>query len=237
MVYDSNIERIPPRGQVFFFVLDTSTGIAHEQINAINHAMQEAIFYLKQVQDECWLERTLKVAVLECGRSTRWVSKMPVAVCDFIWQDIPSGNGYISWRETLLELESQLSRRTMLNSETGMNAPVIVFITNTLPIEHDWDKTIEPLHHNNWFKHAIKYAITSDHASIEPLAKLIKMPEFCYELKDLGQLYRVLLDVLNEATTYITIGPEPGQFWRDKEVPVEQPIEPVFFPDDMWDEW
>ena len=237
MIDDNTIMEVRPRDQVFFFVLDTSTGIAHERIDAINHAMQEAVYFLKRAQDECIHERKIKVAVLECGRCTRWVSKMPEAVCDFIWQDIPSGNGYISWRETILELESQLSRRTMLNSETGMNAPVIVFITNTLPIGHDWDKTIEPLHHNNWFKHAIKYAITSDHASIEPLAKLIKMPEFCYELTDSGQLYRFLLDVLNEATTYITIGPEPGQFWRVKDAPVEQPLEPVFFPDNLWDEW
>lgn len=199
--------------------------------------MQEAIFYLKQVQDDCLDERTIKVAVLECGRCTRWVSKMPEEVCDFIWQDIPSGNGCISWRETILELESQLSRRAMLYSETGMNAPVIVFITNTLPTETDWNKTIEPLHRNNWFKHAIKFAVTSDHASVESLAKLIRVSEFCYELADPGQLRRVLLDVLKEATTYITIGPEPGRFWRNKEAPVEHPIEPVFFPDDMWDEW
>lgn len=237
MVYDSDIARIPPRGQVFFFILDTSTGIAHERINAINHAMQEAIFYLKQVQDECWLERTIKVAVLECGRNTRWVSKMPVEVCDYIWQDIPSGNGYISWKEAILELESQMSRKAMLQSETGMNVPVVVFISNTSPTERDWEKTIEPLHHNNWFKHAIKFAITSDHASVESLAKLIRVSEFCYELSDPGQLCRLLLEVLREATTYITIGPEPGHFWRDKEVPVELPIEPVFFPDDMWDDW
>lgn len=237
MIDDNTIMEVRPRDQVFFFVLDTSTGIDHERINAINHAMQEAIFYLKQVQDECWLERTIKVAVLECGRSTRWVSKMPAAVCDFIWQDIPSGNGYISWKEAVLELESQMSRKAMLQSETGMNVPVVVFVSNTPPTERDWEKTIEPLHHNNWFKHAIKFAITSNHASVESLAKLIRVSEFCYELSDLGQLCRLLLEVLREATTYITIGPEPRQFWRDKEIPAEQPIEPVFFPDDMWDDW
>lgn len=237
MVYDSDIARIPPRGQVFFFVLDISTGIAHERINAINHAMQEAIFYLKQVQDECWLERTIKVAVLECGRNTRWVSKMPVEVCDYVWQDIPSGNGYISWKEAVLELESQMSRKAMLQSETGMNVPVVVFISNTPPTERDWEKIIKPLHHNNWFKHAIKFAITFDHASVESLAKLIRVSEFCYELTDPSELQRVLIEALKAATTYITIGPAPGQFWRDKEVPVELPIEPVFFPDDMWDDW
>lgn len=70
MVYDSDIARIPHRWQAFFFVLETSAGIAHERISAINHVMKETIFYLKRVQDECWLERTLKVAVLESGRST-----------------------------------------------------------------------------------------------------------------------------------------------------------------------
>ena len=237
MLCDRIIEGLATRDQVFFFILDTATGVTHERINAINHAMQEAIFYLKRAQDEYGLERTLKVAVLECGRSTRWVSKMPEAVCDFIWQDIPSGNGCISWRDAILELESQLSRRSMLYSETGMNAPVIVFISNTPPTEHDWEKTIEPLHHNNWFKHAIKFAITSDHASVESLAKLIRVSEFCYELSDPGQLCRLLIEVLREATTYITIGHEPGQFWRDKNVPVEQTIEPVVFPDEMWDDW
>ena len=237
MIDDNTIMEVRPRDQVFFFVLDTSTGIAHERINAINHAMHEAIFYLKQVQDECCLERTIKVAFLECGRSTRWVSKMPEAVCDFIWQDIPSGNGCISWREAILELESQLSRRAMLYSETGINVPVIVFITNTLPTEIDWNKTIEPLHHNNWFKHAIKFAITSDYASVESLAKLIRVSEFCYELTDPRDLEMVLIEALKAATTYITIGPAPRQFWRDDEVPVEHPIEPVFFPDDMWDDW
>lgn len=236
MVYE-DIEMTPTRDQVFFFVLDTSTGISNERIIAINHAMWEAILLLEQYQAEDWLGLTIKVAVLECGRTTRWVSKMPEAVCDIIWEDIAPGNGYISWYEGILELESQLSRRAMMYSETGMNAPVIVFITNTPPIEQDWDKTIEPLHHNTWFKHAIKYAITSDHSSLESLEELIGMPEFCYELTNTDQLCGTLLDVLKEEGTYIAIGAEPGRFWRDKDIPVQQPVEPVFFPDDIWDNW
>lgn len=67
---------------------------------------------------------------------------MPEVVCDFIWADIPLGNGCISWREAILELEFHLSTKSMLYSETGMNAPFIVFITITLPTETDWNKII-----------------------------------------------------------------------------------------------
>ena len=45
MIDDNRIMNPQPRDQVIFFVLDTSTGIEHRQIDTINQAMLEAIFF------------------------------------------------------------------------------------------------------------------------------------------------------------------------------------------------
>lgn len=226
--------------QVIFFVLDPSAGCNCMRINAINHAMSKVASQLREVQNTYrdWVH--LKVAVLEAGASAKWYSKTPVSVDDFEWQDLKAGVGPMNWEHALLELESQLGRNAMLHSTTGSNVPIIIFIANSHPA-NDWMHGKNCLHRNNWFKCAIKQAITEDSVCADILTEIITIHEACHKLDEISRLSNVLPKVLQLATTFITIGRpyyknRPPQF-REKMTSTEtNDINPSHISEVAWDD-
>ena len=59
------------------------------------------------------------------------------------------------------ELESKLSRSAFLASSTGAYAPVIILLSDGCPTD-EWEKGLEKLKYNNWYKAATKIAIAVD---------------------------------------------------------------------------
>jgi len=232
-------ERIPPRDQVIFFVLDPTAGWNCTRINAINRAMSEVVFQLREIQDTCRETRTLKIAVLDAGNGVHWQSKMPVPVDEFEWEDLIVGSGPMNWELSLVELESQLSRNAMLHSTTGIGVPIIIFIANSFPC-NNWIRGKEYLHNNKWFQHAIKCALTEDGSCADIFSEILATTETCYKLDEMSHLPNILPEVLRHATTIISIGPNPyshpPRFWRKTEELETTIIDQTVFSDDVWSE-
>lgn len=154
----------PRKVMTLFYLVDTSGSMDGSKIGTVNAAMEECKSLLKAVamtNDDA----EIKVAILQFSSGCSWVTPMsgPVGVEDIIWNDLQPG-GLTDFGEALTELDKKLSRKEFLNSQTGAYAPVILLLSDGGPTDN-WEKALDKIKQNNWFKHAIKIAIDIESGS------------------------------------------------------------------------
>ena len=164
---------MPRRVMTLFLLVDTSGSMTtNGNIGKVNSAIEEMIPLLKDVSDEN-ADAEIKVAVLDFSSSCRWVTHdsagQPGAESleSFFWNDLQA-SGLTSMGAAFTELESKLSRTGFLASSTGAFAPVIILLSDGQPTDA-WQAGLEKLKKNNWFRNAIKVAISVDNGDMAVL--------------------------------------------------------------------
>jgi uncharacterized protein YegL len=148
---------IPRRTMVLFFVIDASGSMEGSKIGAVNSAIEEVIPALKEVSDEN-ADAQIKVAALEFSSGARWLTANgPVEVDQFYWNYMDAG-GVTDLGEACKALNEKLSTKGFMHEATGSFAPVIFLMSDGEPTD-DWEKGLDRLRQNDWFKVAVKVAV------------------------------------------------------------------------------
>ena len=192
----------PRKVMTIFYLVDTSGSMSGTRIGTVNAAMEECIPMLKEVaaaNDDA----EIKVAIMQFSSGCSWVTPAsgPVSLDDIIWNDLQAG-GMTEFGGALTELDKKLSRNEFLNSQTGAYAPVILLLSDGGPTDN-WEKSLDDLKQNNWFKHAIKIAIDIESGSDRSvLAKFTGNSEAILDANDSARLKKMIHKVSVRASEF-----------------------------------
>ena len=175
----------PRKIMTLFYVVDTSGSMTGDKIGSVNSAMEEAITVdlpdISTANDDA----EIRVAIMQFSSGCSWItpSSGPIGIGDVIWNDLRA-NGLTDLGAACTELDKKLSRTEFLESQTGAYAPVILLFSDGGPTDN-WEKGLEQLKKNNWFKHAIKIAIAiGEDADRNVLATFTGTPESVIAVND-----------------------------------------------------
>ena len=170
-----DVVSVPRRTMTLFFVVDKSGSMQGSKIGAVNDAIVNVLPMLDEISASN-PDAEIRVAALEFSTGTNWLYSEPKLASDFIWQDVRA-EGLTSLGAACVELNTKLSRNGFMQSASGSFAPAIILLSDGAPTD-DFDKGIEALNNNNWFKAAIKIAIAiGDDADKKMLADFTGNPE------------------------------------------------------------
>jgi uncharacterized protein YegL len=140
-----------------FFVIDASGSMEGSKIGAVNAAIEEVIPALKEVSDEN-ADAQIKVAVLEFSSGARWITAGgPVEIDQFYWNYMDAG-GVTDLGAACKALNEKLSTKGFMREATGSFAPAIFLMSDGEPTD-DWQRGLDQLKQNNWFKAGVKVAV------------------------------------------------------------------------------
>lgn len=176
-----------------FYVLDTSGSMRGDPITQLNRAMRTT---LDAVRDENQYnnQAQVKVSVLEFNSNCRWLNPHAAEDLDtFIYDNLAAGGG-TNVGAAIKELNSKLSQKEFLHSESGNLLPIIIFMTDGYPTDPDeWPRELEKALHNKWFSRAtrIGFAI-GRRPDQETIARLAGSAEHVIHTQDLGDFALLL---------------------------------------------
>lgn len=193
----------PRKIMTLFYVVDTSGSMTGDKIGSVNSAMEEAITVdlpdISTANDDA----EIRVAIMQFSSGCSWItpSSGPIGIGDVIWNDLhPSGLTDLG--AACVELDKKLSRNEFLESQTGAYAPVILLFSDGGPTDN-WEKGLEQLKKNNWFKHAIKIAIAiGEDADKTVLATFTGTPESVIAVNDKHTLKALIRKVSVRASEF-----------------------------------
>ncbi len=162
---------IPRRVMTLFLLIDSSGSMAiNGNMGKVNGAIEEMIPLLRDISDE-QSDAEIKLAVLEFSSGCKWATGAngPMSLEDFEWNDVSAG-GLTDMGAAFRELESKLSRNAFMNNAAGNYAPVIILLSDGEPTD-DYVSGLKLLQHNNWFRHAVKVAISVEGAATYVLSE------------------------------------------------------------------
>lgn len=155
-----------------FYVLDTSGSMLGAPIGALNDGMRSTVEELRKKDGE---KADLRIAVMQYNSQVQWVTKGNNGVenlQDFFWTDLQAG-GLTYLGAAMEELNTSMSRNDKMKSDTGNKIPVVIFMSDGYPND-DWQKGLEKLAQNKWYRAAIKIAFAlGDDADTDVLAKVV----------------------------------------------------------------
>ena len=193
----------PRKIMTLFYVVDTSGSMAGDKIGSVNSAMEEAITVdlpdISTANDDA----EICVAIMQFSSGCSWItpSSGPIGIGDVIWNDLHT-NGLTDLGAACTELDKKLSRNEFLESQTGAYAPVILLFSDGGPTDN-WEKGLEQLKKNNWFKHAIKIAIAiGEDADKSVLATFTGTPESVIAVNDKHTLKALIRKVSVRASEF-----------------------------------
>jgi uncharacterized protein YegL len=174
-----------------------------DKIGSVNSAMEEAITVdlpdISTANDDA----EIRVAIMQFSSGCSWItpSSGPICIGDVIWNDLHP-NGLTDLGAACVELDKKLSRTEFLESQTGAYAPVILLFSDGGPTDN-WEKGLEQLKKNNWFKHAIKIAIAiGEDADRNVLATFTGTPESVIAVNDKHTLKALIRKVSVRASEF-----------------------------------
>lgn len=193
----------PRKIMTLFYVVDTSGSMTGDKIGSVNSAMEEAITVdlpdISTANDDA----EIRVAIMQFSSGCSWItpSSGPIGIGDVIWNDLHA-NGLTDLGSACVELDKKLSRNEFLESQTGAYAPVILLFSDGGPTDN-WEKGLEQLKKNNWFKHAIKIAIAiGEDADKNVLAAFTGTPESVIAVNDKHTLKALIRKVSVRASEF-----------------------------------
>ena len=193
----------PRKIMTLFYVVDTSGSMTGDKIGSVNSAMEEAITVdlpdISTANDDA----EIRVAIMQFSSGCSWItpSSGPIGIGDVIWNDLHA-NGLTDLGAACTELDKKLSRNEFLESQTGAYAPVILLFSDGGPTDN-WEKGLEQLKKNNWFKHAIKIAIAiAEDADKTVLATFTGTPESVIAVNDKHTLKALIRKVSVRASEF-----------------------------------
>lgn len=180
------------KSMVLFFVIDVSTSMRGEKIEAMNRAMSEVLPELIGIGG---FTTDIKVAVLEFSSGFEWKTPEPISLKQYQnWTSLYA-DGVTDLGAALLELNDKMSRKSFLQSATLSYAPVIFLITDGYPTDN-YRKGIATIQKNNWFKHGIKIALAiGDGVDRDVLTEFTGDSEFVVEAKNVKTLISLVKEI------------------------------------------
>jgi uncharacterized protein YegL len=173
-----------------FFLADTSGSMSGNKIGALNDAITNIMPMISEISNTN-PDAEIKVAALQFSSGTSWLYDEPKSASDFIWQDQSAG-GLTSLGEACIQLEKVLHRDGFMKSASGSYAPVVILLSDGGATD-DYDKGIEKLKLNNWFKAAIKIAIAiGDDCDKDELKKFTGNLEAVIEVHNIEALKQII---------------------------------------------
>jgi uncharacterized protein YegL len=153
-----------------FFLVDSSGSMDGSKIGALNGAMEEVIPMLRELSEEN-ADALIKIAALQFSDGARWLTPSgPVEPAQFRWQTIYA-NGLTDFGAACAELNSKLSTKAFMAEASGSYAPALFLLSDGAPTD-DWERNLNALKQNNWFKAGIKTAVAiGDDADTDVLAE------------------------------------------------------------------
>ena len=184
------VDEVPRRVMVLFFIVDTSGSMNGEKITSLNVAVKEVIPIISDLSAEN-PDAQIKVAAMEFSSGTEWMYPQPIEAEKFQWRDLEAG-GLTSFGEACTELCSKLSTKAYMTQATGSFAPAIILMSDGEPTD-DYKRGLEKLKGNNWFKAAIKVAIAiGNDANQEMLAEFTGNSEAVLTVHNKEQLKKII---------------------------------------------
>lgn len=158
----------------FIWIADCSGSMGVDgKIQALNHAIREAIPHMQQVAAENPNAQVL-VRALAFSDGARWHIAQPAPIADFRWADLKAG-GTTDMGHALKLVAEQLAPETMPSRALP---PVLVLISDGQPTDN-FDAGLRNLMDQPWGKKAVRIAIAiGDDADHAVLQKFIGHPEF-----------------------------------------------------------
>lgn len=187
----SDLKETPRRVLHIFYVLDTSGSMEGTAVAMLNRSMRETTLILKQ-QAEKNADALIKVAVLEFNSGCRWIQpKGPESMDDFIWEDLSAG-GLTDIGSALKELDSKLSRKEFLKSDTGAYLPVLIFMTDGYATDN-YQAALEEIRKNKWFNRGCKIGFAiGENADVKMIADIVGNYEAVVKTEDFELFARLL---------------------------------------------
>ena len=182
---------IPRRTMVLFFVIDTSGSMDGRKIGAVNTAIEEVIPAIREVSDEN-ADAQIKIAALEFSSGATWITKNgPVEADRFRWNYLDA-SGVTDFGAACKTLNDKLSTKEFMQEATGSFAPAIFLLSDGDPTD-DWERSLDALKQNNWFKAAVKVAIAiGDDANKEVLKAFTGSMEAVLEVHNTAMLKKMI---------------------------------------------
>ncbi len=144
------------RTMVLFFVFDTSYSMEGSKIASLNQAMRDVMPIISDISINN-ADAEIKIAALKFSSGCEWMFDEPKVADEFAWMDkVPDGATDLG--AACIELNTKLSRKEFLSDISGSYAPVVLLLSDGEPND-DFDGGLLKLQSNNWFKHALKFAI------------------------------------------------------------------------------
>lgn len=242
----------PRKIMTLFYIVDTSGSMSGDKIGSVNSAMEEAITVdlpdISTANDDA----EIRVAIMQFSSGCSWITPAsgPIGIGDVIWTDLHA-NGLTDLGAACTELDKKLSRNEFLESQTGAYAPVILLFSDGGPTDN-WEKGLEQLKKNNWFKHAIKIAIAiGDDADKAVLATFTGSTESVITVNDKHTLKALIRKVSVRASEFqshskqssdVTTTPEEdsAKIVQDVQTEIKQEnggADPINIPDSDWGNW
>lgn len=183
MEHEESMEHKLPGGPIanrplhFIFLADCSSSMSGDKIQALNHAIREAIPHMREVAHGNPNAEVL-VRAIKFSSGAQWHVSQPTAVDEFKWTDL-SANGMTSMGQAL-NLVTDDVLKTPPMPERAL-PPVLVLISDGEPTDN-FDEGLEALMAEPWGKKAVRLAIAIGedansnvlqrfigHAEIQPL--------------------------------------------------------------------
>ena len=183
--YGENIEEVGARTMALFYLFDTSGSMAGTKIGQVNYAMKDIPKIISEVADSA-SNANIVVAAATFDSDVNWITPKPQTPEEFInsWHDLSAG-GLTSLGGALKSLNEKMSRKAFLgDNPMGYLAPGVIILTDGEPTD-EWQKPLEEIKKNNWFKNAIKIAFAvGDDANQQVLADICGTPEAVVSIDD-----------------------------------------------------
>ena len=188
-----------------FFIIGTSGSMEGNKIGAVNTGMREFIAEIGEVSQDNICHAKIKIEVLAFSSGARWITANgPVDAHEFNWTELEAG-GRADMGAAFKVLNEKLSAATFTQSQSASgNFTPVVFLFSDSPPTDDWEKELNLLKQNKWFKKARKAAIAiGDGVEKDILKTFTGSSELVLE----GSNMNFLLKAITGALQYADDGP------------------------------
>jgi uncharacterized protein YegL len=183
---------IPRRTMVLFFIVDTSGSMEGSKIGCVNTAVREVVPEIMDISNGN-ADALIKIAVMEFSSGVKWLTPNgPVDSNDYNWTNLDAA-GTTDFGAMCRALNEKLSTKEngFMKEAAGSYAPALLLLSDGEPTD-DWQKKLDKLKQNNWFKASIKVAIAIGDADKDVLKAFTGSSETVIEVHNRAMLMKII---------------------------------------------
>lgn len=180
--------RLASRPLHFFWMVDCSGSMEGDKIGTLNHTIQTCIPEMRKAARNN-PNVDLYVRTLRFATGAQWMTKDPVHIDDFVWNDLEA-YGFTELGEAYELLREQLKIPPMPRRALP---PVIVLVSDGQPTDTTVNQNLGYLKKTKWFQKAVKIAIAIGRDVDEKiLAEFTGNPEYVLYAGNASDLVKLI---------------------------------------------